>query len=179
MINLYFSTLLFCFILFSCGQTQVSNQTHDSIKAINLSDANLNKSLLIDTTKIAILPIDTANVWVFKDAVALQLTNRDLQRIDILLTECINANNNKQDTTKRVFEYINLKNYKRQYVPFIDSKGEKKVYINCFCLSDSPDEFNYWKKSLVEVDDGGSCFFHLTVNLSSGQYGQLFINGYG
>ena len=179
MTKLCLSVFLFCLILFSCEQTQVSNQTHDKREVINTHDTNLNKSLLIDTSNITILPIDTANVWVFKNATALQLTNQDLQTIDKLLTDGINANNSKQDTTKRFSEYINLKDYKRQYIPFLDSKGERKVYINCFCLPDYPNEFDYWKRSLVEVDDGRSCFFHLTINLTSKQYGQLFTNGYG
>jgi hypothetical protein len=61
-------------------------------------------------------------------------------------------------------------------VPFIDSKGDKKVYINGFCVLD---DFTYWKQTLVDVADGGSCFFHVTLNLTTNKYEKLFINAYG
>jgi len=179
MTKFYYLSLFLCLILYSCGQTRISNQAHDISKPVYSKDTKIDEQLIVDTSKIAILPHDTSNHWVFENSVLFQLTNQDLQTIDGLLNDCINSNNSKQDTTKGLSEYINLKNYKRQYVPFINSKGEKKVYINCFCFPGYADEFDYWKKSLVDVDDGGSCFFHLTINLTSKQYEQLYTNGYG
>ncbi len=172
-------SVLICSTCFACGQTHTSDKPDEGSKAVALKDTNLNKQLLFDISRIVILPIDTVNHRIFKNTIALQLTNPDLQTTDQLLTDCINAHNSKQDNTQRFSEYIDLKNYKRQYVPFTNSKGEKKVYINCFCISDYVNGFDYWKKILVEVDDGGSCFFQLTINLTTKQYEQLYTNGYG
>ena len=161
------SLFFFCFLVFSCGQNQVPHQ----------KETTPHETLIYDTSKIAMLPIDTTNQWVFKGATPLQLRNQDLQTISQLLNDCISTHNTKQDTTKEFSEYIDLKKYKLQYIPFIDRKGDRKVYINSFCVSDW-DDFNYWKQTLVFVEDGGSCFFHLTVNLTRNKYEEFQTNGY-
>jgi hypothetical protein len=46
----------------------------------------------------------------------------------------------------------------------LNSKGEKEVWINCFCRDGERD----WRKNLVFVKDGGNCYFNLKVNLSRG-----------
>ncbi len=170
--------VLCCLMSFSCEQNNSASKSQ-VINKSNISDTISIKQLSFDTSKIAFLPIDTANPWIFKEATSLSLTNQDLEVIDKLLSACIKVHNDKQETKKEFSEYIDLKKYRRQYVSFIDSKGEKKVYVNCFCISDFVHEFDYWKRTLVEVDDGGSCFFHVTINLSRHEYEQLFTNGYG
>ena len=167
--------LLLCLTLCSCEQPLVSGGAHTGSNTVNSKAPDSEEPFIVDTSKIAILPVDTANYWLFKDAVPFSITNGDLQEVDKLLQACIDSFNSTQDTTKRFSEYIGLANYKRQYVPFVNSKGEKKVYVNCFC---TPHPFDYWKKSLVEVMDGGNCFFQLTLNLSLKQCEELQINGY-
>jgi hypothetical protein len=156
-------------VVSACRQSGGSKQT---------ADAAINERLVFDTSKIVILPIDSSNHWVFKDAIPMQLTNRDLQAVNTILNNCINAHNSKQDTTKEFSEFIDLNKYKLQYTPFKTSNGDRKVYVNSFCISDWGFEFNYWKTSLVEVDDGGSCFFHLTINLTTNKYEEFYTNGY-
>jgi len=153
-------------MVLACGQSKTDKRTV----------VTPNEPLLYDTSRIVILPIDTANHWVFKDATTTQLTNQDLQTINKLLLACVTVHNVKQDTTTEFSEYIDLKKYKLQYVPFIDGNGHKKVYVNSF--RDSDWGCDYWKQSLVVVDDGGSCFFHLTVDLTQNSFEQLFTNGY-
>ena len=53
-------------------------------------------------------------------------------------------------------------------------KGEKKVYVNCFCLSGG--NFIEWKKLMHIVDDGGSCFFNVIINLTTIECEQLNVN---
>jgi hypothetical protein len=173
MTKLRFTPIIFSLIFFACAQNTTSRQATPAKQ-----DTIINQQLIFDTITIAILPIDTTYRWLFKDATSLQLTNEDLHSIDALLNACIKVHNSNQDSTNEYSEFIDLKEYQRQYVPFVDSKGDKKVYVNCFCSHDIPNEFDYWKKALVEVDDGGSCFFHLTLNLSTNKYEQLFTNGY-
>jgi|GEM_PF-1562598 len=179
MTKFYLPSLSLCLILFSCGRPEVSYQTNAVSKDINSKDKNLNKHLSVDTSKIAILAIDSSNHCILERAIPFQLTKKDIKKIYKLLNDCINSKIKKEDTTKRFSQYINLKNYKRQYVPFINSKGEKKVYINCFCFHEYENEFEDWKKSLVEVEDGGKCYFHLIVNLTNNSYEKLYTNGYG
>ena len=169
------SYLLFCVLLFACAQTNSTNQKVPIIKPpITNLDTLPDTPVNFDTSKIAILRVDTAYVWLFKNTTSINLVNKDIQTIDRLLSDCINAHNKKQDTTKKFSEYIDLKNYKRQYVPFTNSKGEKKVYVNCFCLSGG--NFIEWKKLMHIVDDGGSCFFNVIINLTTIECEQLNVN---
>jgi len=69
---------------------------------------------------------------------------------------------------------VKLRGYKRQYVPFYTREGEKVVWVNCLC-----DVFGVkrWRKSVVQVNDGGNCYFNLLINLSRGQALGLQVNG--
>ena len=118
---------------------------------------------LVETNKIVILPIGTN--LILKNVTPSKLTKQDIKIIDSLLV--IGTRNEKLD----------LKEYKRQYIVYVDEKGNKNVYINCFCSSD---EFkDYWKKELVRVDDGGRCFFNVTINITKLYIEHIDINGYG
>ena len=170
MAKLIIPLFLCCIIAFACGQANVSI-SHPAVAQ---------EKLAYDTGRIAILPLDSIHGhWLFGKASGVQLTNGDLKIIDSLLNECINQHNSKQDTTKRFSEYIDLHRYRLQYIAANDSTGERKIYINGFCFIDGDADFDYWRKALVTVDDGGSCFFHLTINLNRKKYGHLFTNGYG
>lgn len=130
---------------------------------------NAQNKFSVDTNNIAIIPIDTTDIYQprFKNLRVAQLTTEDFRTVEILLTKCLK--NNDRD--------LDLEKYKRQYVVYINLKGEKEVYVNCFC-SGYDNEFNYWKKSLVQVLDGGECFFNVMINLTTHKYGHLYVNGY-
>jgi len=103
MTRLNILVFLFSLSLFACRPNHSSNQ-NDNVNKVNNSDTALTRQLYFDTSKIAILPIDTANPWLFKDAAPLNLTNQDIETIDKLLSDCIRAHNTKQDTTKEFSE---------------------------------------------------------------------------
>jgi hypothetical protein len=130
---------------------------------------NAQNKIPVDTNNITIIPVDTTDKWQprFKISKTAELTIEDFREVEILLTKCLKTNDRNLD----------LEKYKRQYVVYINLKGEKEVYVNCFC-SGNNNEFSYWKKHLVEVLDGGECFFNVTVNLTTHKYGFLYINGY-
>ena len=114
------------------------------------------------------------------------MTNDDLQKIETILNKCISHYNPDQE---RQFKEINdkhpeykldkknftihLTRYKRQYVAVINSKGEKEVWVNCFCRTHNSN----WKKERVVVKDGGNCYFNLKINLTTVQYYELMVNG--
>lgn len=140
----------------------------------------------IDTSKIAILPFDETRYWVFKDSKPTDLTNDDLQKIETIINDCVNNYNQEQE--KRYIEIkvkkpenkldkknfrIDLTNYKRQYEAVINTKGEKEVWVNCFCRTHNSN----WKNERVIVKDGGNCYFNLKINLTTGQYYEIMVNG--
>ncbi len=73
--------------------------------------------------------------------------------------------------------YINNpQNYYQQLIAVINSKGEKVVWVNCLCtVENDPD----WKTRIIEVLDGGACYFQIKVNLTNKIAYDLTVNGLG
>ena len=145
----------------------------------------ITNTMKIDTSKIATISYKTTDN-IFSEAKATKLSDEDLKVIETLLNNCITEHNTiqKKQYQKQVIKYpehqflledfvINIENYKRQYVPVINKKGEKEVWINCFCDSWDID----WKKDVLFVFDGGNCYFNLKINLTNKIYYDLSING--
>jgi hypothetical protein len=180
--QLIFSTLFLTTCLTSYGQ-KITNE-----KTINTEKTETQK-LDIDTSAIAIIRLDssTNNTFkLFKTVTETELTSEDFLKIETILKKCVEEYNPEQE---RQFKEINdkhpeykldkknfiidLTRYKRQYMATINSKGEKEIWINCFC--------GQWDKhsrtSPVIVMDGGNCYFNLKINLTTEQYYELMVNG--
>jgi hypothetical protein len=139
-----------------------------------------------DTSNYAILQFDKTNNWIFKNSVPTTLTESEIQRIDALLKQSIDSYNSKQqsllDSISKINSnhYIKVENiiidiskYKSQYFPVMNQKNEKEVWVNCFC---NDLDLN-WKKEIVVGVDGGICFFNVIINLSTGKFYRLLVNG--
>lgn len=126
----------------------------------------------VDTSFIAILPFDTAQYWVFKGCRPLVSTKADLAQIERLLRECIDNYNIEQARQNNDIKtknpnlaidkkdfVIDLAEYKRQYIAVTNDKGEKEVWINCFCDTWGKN----WRKELIFVKDGGNYYFNLKL----------------
>ena len=66
--------------------------------------------------------------------------------------------------------------YRRQYFGFINSKGEKIIWINMFWTKEFNDESKY---DLIRVFDGCSYYWNIEVNITTKSLGNLQINGIG
>jgi hypothetical protein len=64
--------VLILIVAVSCGQNKSSTKTFDTTTIQQLS---------FDTNKISVLPIDTSDYYLFKDANKMQLTNQDLKTV--------------------------------------------------------------------------------------------------
>jgi hypothetical protein len=142
----------------------------------NLKQAN---KIEIDTSVFIILPLDTTLISLSGKPV--DLTTRDILKVEMLLMKCVedyNTQQEKNDTypentrDKKDF-IIDLARYKRQYMAAINGKGEKVIWINCFC--DQWDKHS--RTSPYIVMDGGNCYFNLKVNLTMGKYYEMMVNG--
>ena len=74
----------------------------------------------------------------------------------------------------------NPRTYYKQLMAVINSKGEKEVWVNCFCNLDDKSlsgDNSYWKKGVVSVFDGGSCYFQLKINLTTKYVYDFKVNG--
>lgn len=154
-------SLIFLVINFCHGQENINSRK---------------KNVRIDTSMIAILPFNENTQRKFKNCSTAELNNQEILLAEKLLLKRITEYNKQEKINPSVhtgYRYIKLKKYHRQYVAAINSKGEKEVFINCFCESAA----NEWKEVLNEVDDGGNCFFSLKINLTLNSTEELDING--
>jgi uncharacterized protein YnzC (UPF0291/DUF896 family) len=143
--------------VFSCHASVKTNGT------IHLTDSNY-----------AVIPYTKADSYLFKNAKADTLTQKEIQEIELLTNKSIDEYNKEVNSKPIKYGAINDIGYKVQLVPVINEKGEKEVWINCFCETDFD-----WRKRIVGIRDGGSCFFRLKINLSNGKYYEFGINGEG
>ena len=147
-------TLAYLIFIFSFFANFCWSQVNDNIKS------------KIDTSKIAILP--TEKYWGFKDLEAAKLSNDEILFAEKLLSKSV-----KEYNKGKKYNQIDLKEYYRQYFAAKNLKGEKLVYINCFCGNAAIN----WKEEIEDVDDGGKCFFQLRINLTKKSAEELDVNG--
>jgi hypothetical protein len=92
--------------------------------------------------------------------------NSKLKQIDSL--------NQSPKTIKIQYSLIDSKDYAYQYAFGIDSLQEKHVFVNAVCLSKA----KHWRDNLILVDDGGSCYFNLNINLTKNKLDRFVVNGW-
>lgn len=100
---------------------------------------------------------------------SIELNQEDLAIVDQQINRAVRDYNDQ-----KVNSTIDLKNYKRQYVAYINSKKQKEVWVNCFCQNSDNDE---WKSKIIEVSDGGNCFFNLKIIINQKIYTEFSVNG--
>jgi hypothetical protein len=74
--------------------------------------------------------------------------------------------------TSKPDQASNPRQYYRQYVGVIVA-GRKLIYINGMCGKPP----SYWTKTLVDVCDGGRCFWGALYDPGSGEFSQFEMNG--
>jgi len=148
---------------------------------------------MIDTSKYVILKFHKGGDYYFgKDAKPDTLSAEDIAKIEDLIGKRISEYNRaEKDSAISITKRIRKKNhdpnftwtgdfiknpskYYKQLIPIINIKGEKEVWVNCFCSADGKP---YWKKNIVLVMDGGSCYFNLKINLTTGTVYDFMVNG--
>ena len=122
--------------------------------------------MIVSDTNCAIIAYNPLYYGIFKDASAATLSAKELYTVDSIYAYCKNDHRN---------ELISTAHYKRQYMVVLNKKGEKEVWVNCFCWNYGAD----WRNTIVSVDDGGNCFFNLKINLTKKEYYNFDINGNG
>jgi hypothetical protein len=162
---------------------------------INKTDSNRQDVLLKPERKIDTIERDTAKIVELDfDATYLKrkgrsdasLTTEEYHKLDSLIENRLEVHNileearyikllsaHPNDKFEKGDFIINLSQYGRQYVAYYNKKGEKEVWINCFCAVINDE----WKKAILIGSDGGNCFFNLTINLSTEKITEFSVNG--
>jgi hypothetical protein len=143
----------------------------------NVQTEAIEIGLKYDTSKIAIISWDSAR-YQFDDRGFKQgeLTQKDLDTVDSLVLVCVTTYNQEMNLPPEHKEYeIDLtgRDYKRQLVAVINTKGEKEVWANFFCN----DRNKSWQTNILAVRDGGPCYFNLMINLTNKTFYDLMVNG--
>lgn len=175
--------LLSLILVLSCNRDKEANESERIEK--NTSEFNLTKSDFV------ILTYQANWHWTFKNVKPAKLSQLELIEIEHILKIAIKDHNeiqkkvvieqnkypNSVPLTKTGYE-LKLEGYKRQYVPIINKKGQKEVWINFFCndMEDGAFGDEKWRTALVLVEDGGNCFYHIKINLNTKKYYELEVN---
>src|SRR5688572_1342739 len=97
-----------------------------------------------DSSRIAIIPYKSNPSS--PGPVAAELSAAELAVLDSLFSVFVADEEGKLATDKRRHQKIDLqaRAYYRQYVASINSDGQKRVWINCFCGAPP----SYWRKQI-------------------------------
>lgn len=170
------------------------NPGHDrDMQVAEAKDASIEVPLVnIDSLDYVVFTYDSSTYslyWNFsKNLRPVALTKEEISQAELLILKQIDLYNQSrteefhQMNTKypdynfqiETFIIENPAKYARQYIPAINSDGEKILYVNAFC---SLQEHDYWKKGLVEVMDGGECYFQMIINLTKEEVVEFNVNG--
>lgn len=90
-----------------------------------------------------------------------ELSEKEIEETNEIVKRAFDDYNSKQNAK------IKFDDYKFQFVPVLTAKNEKVIGVNVFCNANDNWTKTEWRKQLIRVKDGGNCFGHLTVNLTS------------
>lgn len=128
----------------------------------------------IDTSRYAILRFNDRDRLFDKDCKPTTLTLSDIKKVESLILKTVAEYNKK---SKGSWKIRHVGKYYKQLVAVINPNGEKEVWVNCLCnvieLGSRPN----WKTEIVEVMDGGSCYFSLKINLNKNTVYNFMVNG--
>jgi len=96
------------------------------------------------------------------------------------------------DEKKAVFNvkqvYNNIDNYFYQLIPYLDENNRKIIYVNSLCrafvVNPLPNPNGKrkkeigWKNNLIDVNDGGSCFWQVQIDIEKQEYFDFSVNGF-
>jgi hypothetical protein len=157
-------TIIFLVTILGCTRTRDSNlKTLASVETLSISD-----KAMLDSLDINLIKYDTSYDYIFPVTFkATDISDKEIFECETLLKSVIldyTVEEMTKDDPKTRFHTEEFKRklnkYGRQYMTVVSDKGDKIVYINCFC---NPTHFDYRGKELIQVVDGGSCFLILRL----------------
>lgn len=102
------------------------------------------------------------------------LTKQQLANLLTIIERVSDSLNLRVTSTNTKTGKIDTLRHNYQIVSAKDNKGQITVWVNAVC-----DPKKDWKKELVFIEDGGSCYYNFRVNLSQNRYYNIAENGRG
>ena len=170
--------LVFSLLLYACDQVNSSHSIHESL------------GVEYDSATIAILNFESAREALPRDAKPSSLTQADLYTIDHLLKPVVEDWNVEMDTLyevtrrsdpldhpQRDWFVIDLREFKRQYIPFVNRYGEREVLV--ICIKARSIRNLDWQTSPIPSNYGGHHAFRVRLNLTKAILVDFQSHGYG
>jgi hypothetical protein len=127
-----------------------------------------------DSTRTTIIPWNFDYVFDSLNYKPASLSKSDIDEIDVSFVATVADYNNSLSPEHDEYRIdLNKVEYRKQLVAVVNSKGEKEVWVNCFCGNSSES----WRTKIVVVFDGGPCYFNFKLNLTTKKVYQLSVNG--
>jgi hypothetical protein len=144
-----------------------------SLKAGNQDSTNAATLLKIDDYEVAIF---SENSKEFFPGKRFTPTKEEIVAAEnALKSQLKELNSDKMNQSDTPVIDKNLKKYKRQYFGYINERGEKILFINCFWRKDK-DESLVWLKEQIRVLDGGSYFWNVKYKIEKDTLFDLEVN---
>lgn len=119
---------------------------------------------------IAIIRYNSEKHYFIKNAKRADLSYSEIYKFYPLVEKAIKEYNSKQTEDQKI---KNLAKYKLQFLPFMTESGEKRIYVNALCSVRN----RKWKREIVNVLDGGNCYFQLSLYLTNNEFEGFHVNG--
>lgn len=167
--------LLITLFLFSfvCSKSDDKTIINDPKKETKMDTGNKNIPVDLKPNQ-AIIKAAEKMEWAFgKNYRSYEPSMEDIQTAE----DVLNAMYSKEVSgTYNPFFKRKLEDYNRQFVGGEMESGDKIMWVNCFCNTESKNMKN-WKTEIIMVADGGNCFFNVKINLKKKEYYDLMVNG--
>ena len=106
---------------------------------------------------------------IFKEVGFRELELPEIDAVKNLVEKSVKEYNAKTSANKRIND---LAKYKFQIVSATNAEQETIVWVNALC-----DANQSWRRQIIRVADGGTCYFNLYLNLTKGNYVRFLVNG--
>ena len=141
------------------------------------SDKKIAEYYQTKNSEIAIFPKDAEKLLISDSR--FTPTKEDIEKAENALRENLKTINQgliNQDGTKyNPVIHKNLRKYRRQYFGYIDEDGDRVLLINAIWSKIQP--FQNWLSERITVLDGGSHYWNVKFNLTTGEFFDLSVNG--
>lgn len=131
-------------------------------------------NVIYDSTKTTIIPWNFNYVFDSLNYKPASLSQSDIDEIEVSFMATIADYNSSLSPEHDEYRIdLDKEEYRKQLVAVVNSKGEKEVWVNCFCGNGG----ELWRTQIVVVFDGGPCYFDFKLNLTTKKVYDLTVNG--
>jgi hypothetical protein len=115
-------------------------------------------------SNVVVFPFHPDDTLAFFPRLAGPLASAVLSSIEAMITDSLVK---EVEAAHQVAHY----GHRYQYLPAVDSRGAKHMWVNAFCRSDAS-----WTSAVVAYKGGGACFYSVQLNLTTRRYTAFHTN---